>query len=293
MSTVYRDDVPIIGTNSGHNQSLWRGLLILEAFRRDTPELGVRELGRALGLNKTIVHRLVRTLADRGFLEQSPVSGKYRIGPRAFEVGQIYVTATALHEAVLPELRAIAHEHRLNAALAVLHGRDVIHLLTLQSSEAVVLRTLPGSRAPAHATAVGKVLLAAEPEGRLEELLGARPLPRFTPATIVDVEELKAQLREVRRNGYAIADEENYASVFAVGAPVRDGIGQVVAAISGACPRYALTDDRIPSIVRVVVESAARVSRSLGGDGSGPATSRPESPVPACKRRRLRLRKVE
>lgn len=269
-----RDAGPIIGTRT-RNQSLWRGLLILQAFTRHAPEHGVRELSRVLGVNKTIVHRLVLTLADGGFLERNPVTGRLRIGPRAFETGQLYVTATALHEAALPELRALAYEHKLNAAIAVLHGRDVIHLLTLQSSEAVVLRTLPGSRAPAHATGVGKVLLAGELEDRLDEILGPGPLTGFTPSTIVDVDVLKSQLRDVRRNGYSIADEENYLGVFAVGAPVRDGSRQVIAAISGACPKYSLTADRIPTIIRLVTEAAERVSRSLGAETPAATDGKP------------------
>lgn len=263
-----RDSVSINGTN----QSLARSLLILQAFSRAEPEHGVRELSRQLRVDKSIVHRLVRTFADRGFLEFNDVSGKYRIGPAAFEVGQLYVTGTALHEAVLPSVRTLAHEHNLNAAVAVLQGRDVIHVITLQSSAAIVLRTLPGARAPAHSTAVGKVLLAAEPEAHLDEILGPGPLPALTPNTITDVDVLKRQIFQVRERGFSIADEEGYPDVFAVGAPIGDRSGQVVAAISGACPRYLVTDDRVAEIVRAVVGAASEASRRLGASvGLGPS----------------------
>lgn len=265
MTARNRDAVPIIGTN--RSKSMDRGLRILQAFSRAAPEHGVRELARTLGLNKSIVHRLVRTLADQRFLEFNLTTGKYRIGPVAFEVGQLYVTTTALHEAALPSLRALANEHKLNAAIAVLRGPEVIHLITLQSSAAIVLRASPGSRSPAHSTAVGKVMLAAEPEDRLDEILGAGPLPVLTPRTITDTQRLKVELAEIRRRGYSIADEENYPGVFAVGAPVRERSGEVVAALSGACPRYLVTEDRIPGIVAAVVAAAGEASRKLGAPG--------------------------
>jgi DNA-binding IclR family transcriptional regulator len=257
------------------NQSLARGLTILEAFSRETPELGVREIARLCGIGRTVAHRLVQTLAARGFLEQNPETLRYRIGARAFEVGHQYATASGVEDAALPILRALTKDHELNAYLGVLRGDHVVYLVALQSRGPIVIRATPGSRTHLHSTALGKVLLAAEPEARARALLAGGPLPRLTRATRVDARAVLAELAEVRRRGWALSDEENIAGVLAVGAPVRDRSGRVIAAVSGACPRYLTPDDRVAAIADVIVDAAARVSRSLGFAGVAAATPRP------------------
>lgn len=249
------------------NQSLARGLTILEAISREASEQGIRELSRKLGLNKSIVHRLVLTLADHGFLEQNPATTKYRIGLRAFEIGQVYVSTDGLQDAALPELRALAREHHLNAILGVRHEDKVVYLLTIPSSAQIVLRSRPGARSPLHSTAVGKALLAGEPDSELEVILGKGPLEKFTSKTIVRLSDLKAELAEVRRRGYSINDEEYYPEIFSVGAPVYDQHGEVIAALSGSVPRYLITRRRIPEIARLVKAAAHSISRRLGATG--------------------------
>lgn len=262
-----RDSVPIKGTSSrSYNQSLARGLMILETLSADGGEFGIRELSRKLGLNKSIVQRLVLTFTGAGFLEQNRVTAKYRIGHRAFEVGYAYLRSAGLAESALPVLRSLANVHELNALLGVLRAGAVVYLIALPSSGPIVLRSRPGLRAPAHATAVGKALLAGEPEESLDEILGSDPLERFTPSTVVQTAELKSQIEEVRRTGYAVADGEFQDGIIALGAPVYDASAQVVAAISASAPRYLLGDERIQDTLRVVVDAAAEISRALGAN---------------------------
>jgi DNA-binding IclR family transcriptional regulator len=248
------------------NQSLARGLAILEAFSRERAELGIRELSRLLGVDKSIVHRLARTLVARGFLEQSGETQRYRIGARAFSVGQQYAVARGLEETALPVLRDLTREHELNAYLGVLTQGAVVYRLALQSAGPIVIRVSPGALASLHSTALGKALLAAEPDEVARRLLGRGPLPRLTAATLTDPEVVLEHVREARRLGYAVSDEENLPGVLAIGAPVRDRTGQVVAAISGARPRYLTPDSAVPGIARVVVEAARAISRRLGHD---------------------------
>jgi DNA-binding IclR family transcriptional regulator len=258
--------------NGEMNQSLARGLAILEAFARDRPELGVADLTRALALPKSITHRLVRTLAARGFLDQNPATLRYRVGARVFEVGQLFAPAQALVDTALPVLRRLTEDHQLNAYLGVLSEGRALYLLALQSSGPVVIRVSPGSRAPLHSTALGKVLLAAEPAHVAARLLGRVPLPRLTPATIVRPADVLAEVTAVRARGYAVSDEENLPGVFAIGAAVRDQAGRVVAAMSGACPRYAIGD--IDAMATIIMDSARAISRHLGFDPAPPRRRR-------------------
>ena len=244
------------------NQSLERGLAVLEAFGPLRAEIGVRELARLLGLNKSIVHRLVRTLAEREFLEQNPETLRYMVGPRAFHIGQRYSLASGPAEAAVPVLQRLADQSQLNAYLGVLRGPSIVYLLTLQSSGPIVIRAKPGSPAHVHSTALGKVLLAAHRDPAA--LLGTKPLPRLTPSTLTNPGMVLAELKTVRAQGHAISDEENLPGVWAVGAPVVDRTAKVGAAISGACPRYKVTKARAAEIVRAVRAAALQISKSLG-----------------------------
>lgn len=259
------------GAHRAPNQSLDRALTILEMFGLDNREFGIREMSRRCGLNKSIVHRLARTLAERGFLEQNPVTRAYRIGIRAFEVGSNYRAGSSIETVTLPALRRLADRHHVNGALGIRRGGFVIYVLDVQSSGSIVLQDRTGSRAYLHTTALGKVLLAAEPEPRARALVGPGPLPRPSPTSIGDVEVLFQQLAAVRRDGYAVTFGEHYPGTFAVGAPVHDQTGRVVAAISGACPEGQAPVARRPELITAVSDAARQVSRALGA----PISTRP------------------
>ena len=276
--TGYRDGPGLALKNRARSQSLARGLAVLEAFGPDAPELGVRELGRRLGLDKSIVHRLVRTLVESSFLEQNPETLRYRVGPRAFEVGQNYVVATGLAEAALPVVHPLADRSEINVYVGVLRGPAVVYLLAVQSSGPIVIRARPGSLARLHSTALGKVVLAFHPDPAA--LLGSGPLTRLTPATITDPAAVLAQLPAIRRQGHALSDEENLPGVWAVGAPVRDRSGKVIAAVSGACPRYQLTEARAAEIVEAVRQAGAMISRNLGAAAPFPVIAKPRTLTP-------------
>lgn len=259
--------------STARSQSLARGLAILEVFTREEPSHGISEMARALGLGKSIVYRLVRTFADHGVLEQDRATAKYRIGARAFEIGQLFVSTSDLQHAALPGLRGLASAHKLNASLGVLRGRDVVYLNALQSDSVIVLRARPGARAPAHVTAIGKVLLAAQDDSVLDEILSQGPLRRCTPATITERPVLKAALLDVRRLGYATAVGEYVPGLIAVGAPIRDANSEVVAAVSGAGLEGSISMRDLPRLVRAVRDVASQISRTLG------APNEPHDPV--------------
>ena len=246
------------------SQSLLRGLMVLEAVAEEPTEIGIRELSRVLGLNATIVHRLTRTLLERGYVEQNGETLRYGIGVRAFQIGNRYRAAASIGEAAHPVLSEVASTHELNCYLGVLDRGFVRYLLAIQSSGPIVIRGRPGTQTHVHSTALGKVLLAAESVAAARALLGKAALPRLTPKTEVSAEKLLAQLPEVRRAGYAVSDEENIPGVFAVGVPVRDRTAQVTAAISVACPRYRGVEARVPEMARIAARAAEAVSQRLG-----------------------------
>ena len=268
------------------SQSLLRGLMVLEAVADEPAEIGIRELSRVLGLNATIVHRLTRTLLERGYVEQNGETLRYGIGVRAFQIGNRYRAAASIDEAAQPVLGEVASTHELNCYLGVLDRGFVRYLLAIQSSGPIVIRGRPGTQTHIHSTALGKVLLAAESVAAARTILGKAPMPRLTPKTEVSVEKLLAQLPEIRHAGYAVSDEENIPGVFAVGVPVHDRTGRVKAAISVACPRYRGVEARVPEMARIAARAADVVSQRLGAlDVAAPPAAATRRPLVTSRRR--------
>lgn len=249
---------------AGQNQSLARGLAVLQLFDRDRPDLSTADIARLLGIDRTITYRLVRTLAASGFLEPSPVPQRYRIGPTAFQVGQRYTESNGLVDAAMPLLRVLAAQHRLNAYLGTLVGSSVMYLGAVQMEEPVFVRAGPGTRGQLHSTSLGKVLLAAEPDETVRTLLEAGPLVRLTPSTRTAIGALMTEIRKVRRDGYALSQEENILGIISVGAPLRDSRQRVVGAISGSAQSQGLTKRRLDTLVAAVTQCARAISQRLG-----------------------------
>jgi DNA-binding IclR family transcriptional regulator len=246
------------------SQSAARALSILDLLGESAQELGVREMARQLGLAPSIVQRLIRTLTDYGYVERAADGQKYRIGYRAFQIGRSFLTHTDLHAASLPELRDMAERQQINAYLGVLRDRSVVYLEAIQSSGPIAIISTPGSRALLHSTAFGKVLLAELPDDTAAALLGPEPFLRLTSKTKTTLAACMDDVREVRRTGYGISDEENLDNVFAAGAVVRDATGTAVAAVSGAVPRHQLDAAGVEKLCATVVGAAQRISRRLG-----------------------------
>lgn len=246
------------------NQSLERGLAILEILDSEGAELGVREIGRRMGISPTIVSRLLNTLMDANFVLQSAATQKYRIGYRALSLGASLLTEDKLVSSSFPLLQHLADVHHMNAFLAIVSGGALTYVLTRQSAGPISIRSAPGSTAAFHSTAIGKALLAHEDEATIRRYLGPAPMQAFTARTITDPAEFVASLERVREQGYALAVEENLPGVTSVGARVKDARGVPVASISVAYAAALQPTCRLPEVVRLVTEAAATVSKGLG-----------------------------
>jgi DNA-binding IclR family transcriptional regulator len=162
------------------------------------------------------------------------------------------------------ELERLAHDHHLNGFLSVLRGGRAIYLLAVQADGPVAIKVSPGSEMPLHSTGAGKVLLASLSDGEARKVLGIRKLTAITPHTITDPAAIVALLPKVRRQGFALVNEENIPGVLSVGVPIRDRAGTVVAALSVAFPKYLDSGLTLASVEPLVTAAALRVSRLLG-----------------------------
>lgn len=244
-------------------RSVSNALAVLEAFTPDRPELGVTELATRLGLGKSTVHRLLVTLAQRGYVRKDPESDRYRLGLKALEVGALVAAQLTIREAVAPFLRRLLDATRETIHLGVLDGGDVVYIDKLESQQALQMYSRVGRRAPAHCTALGKALLAFQPDDALARLLRRR-LPAHTPRTLTDPARLREELGRVRQAGVAVDDEEFEVGLKCVAAPLRDHTGRVVASLGLAGPAVRLPSRRVAALADLVRATAGEASAALG-----------------------------
>ncbi len=237
---------------------------ILEVFPRLGPELGVSEISRALGLKKATAHRLLAALRRRGIVAQDPVSRRYRLGMKLWELGSMATSQVDWVDRVKPHLQHLTDQAGETTHLAVLSDGQVLYVDKVESSRSLRMPSQVGRRLPVHCTGVGKALTAFLPDEVLRGLLLRRGMPRFTTATITDVETLQREFAEVRRRGYAIDNEEIEEGLVCIAAPVRDHTTHVVAAVSIAGPLSRLRPEAATAAARHVVETANAMSATLG-----------------------------
>lgn len=245
-------------------QSVNRALDILEAFGPEHLEWGVSALSRHLGLHKATTYRLLQTLRARGLVEQDPTSGNYRLGLRLYEMGMRVIAPAELVYVARDPLRELAFTVGESASIAVLNGRDAVTISKADVARFGSVVHALGRSQRAHSTANGKVLLAYLPPRLFDALMEGVQLERFTDRTITDVDQLRAHLAQVRRQGYALDNQETEVGFLCAAAPIRDHSGWVVAAIGISGPATRLDWTRDVDKVEAVVSAAEEISRRLG-----------------------------
>jgi DNA-binding IclR family transcriptional regulator len=240
-----------------------RLLEVLSAFRDGYRDLGVSELGNRLGLDKAVVHRLLQSLAEYRFIERDPNTRRYRVGVRAWEVGQRYAGGTRLEDKVVPLLTPLVESSGGTGYVATLDGADVVYLALINGPGPLRVHVDVGSRAPAHSGAVGKAMLAMLPDQDLRARLRNVDLPAVTSQTITSLDELLRDLERVRSTGYALNHGEYIEGVGSVGAAIVDSDSFPVAGISVAFPMLPAFEGLFDTLPPEVMRVARRVSRVL------------------------------
>ena len=237
---------------------------LLDAFEQPGASLTLAELTLRVGLPKSSVLRLLRTLESRGFVDRSPDGLRYRLGLKLFELGTRVAARFQLHEAavfVMVQLRDACGD---TVNLGVLAETEVLLISVLESAHPLRKTANVGDREPAFCTALGKAILAHLPAARLAQVLRATDLEAHTPRTIADSRVLANELEEVRRRGYAIDDQEMLDGVRCVAAPILDHSGEVQGALSISGPVVRLGEERLPDLASLVRNAALDVSFRLG-----------------------------
>jgi len=269
----FQDNVLVFGTmeekqqQTGHSQSLERGLSILSAFRSGRPLLGVSDLGREVGLGRSTTHRYVATLTMLGYLQQDAATKKYRLGPRVLDLGFSAINSMELREICAPHLQQLSDETGYTVNMAILDGPDIVYVERCRSSRTgqreIDLNLHVGSRMPAYCTSMGKVLLAyLAPEERAA-VIAAADLTRRGPNTLTTSRALMKELARVRGEGLAINNEELAYGLRSIAAPIRSHGGEVVAAVNLAVHSSMVSMEELvarlsPALVRAAAGMSAR-----------------------------------
>ncbi len=250
-------------TPAGSLSSVTSALRLMRLFSVEESELGISSLARRLGVAKSTAHRLAVTLATEGFLEQNPENGGYRLGLALFELGSLVRRRMNVSTLGLPLLSSLRDTTQEAIHLAMLAQTDIVYLYNLESSQAVGTKSYLGMRKPAFCTSEGRVLLAFGSPEQTAAML-KEGLVKRTPNTVTDPKSLLQVLDEVRRNGYAVDDEESEIGMRGLAAPVRDALGQVVAAVGLSGPLQRLSKKEIRKLVPQVVATADGISARMG-----------------------------
>jgi DNA-binding IclR family transcriptional regulator len=243
------------------SQSVARALRIL--LRLGQGPAGLEELANALGVHKSTVLRLLRTLAEERFVVRDG-SHLFRLGPRVIELSSRALDQREVRLVAASHLAAFNRDHGRTTHLAVLEGDEALYVDKLESRDKIQMYSRIGLTAPLHCSAVGKVLLADLPETERDAVVSRLAMTATTANTITDRDALRAELQTVRRQGWAQDREENERSINCVAAPVRDASGRAVAAVSVSVPTVVLDYEGLLDLVPGLVEVTNAISADLG-----------------------------
>lgn len=244
-------------------QSVNRILDIIEVLSVEQEGLGVTEIAKRTGLNKSTVHRLLSTLAGRGYLARNPEGG-YKIGLKLIESVSCYINSLELQTEARPYLAKITGELGLTSHLGVLDGDQVVYIEKMDVVSSVKMYSQIGLRMHAYCSSLGKCLLSGFSKEDLDRIMKDCSFIKFTQSTISSLEELHKELTKVRKQGWAMDNQEYEIGHRCIGAPIYDYRGDIIAAISASGSTNLLTEDKIETSAAYVKQVALKISETMG-----------------------------
>jgi IclR family transcriptional regulator, pca regulon regulatory protein len=243
-------------------QSLERGLAVIRAFDEQHPRLTLSDVARATGLTRAAARRFLLTLADLGYVHSD---GRwFSLSPRVLELGYAYLSSLSLPEVAEPHLERLVAEVHESSSVSVLEGGDIIYVARVAASRIMTVSINVGMRFPAYATSMGRVLLAGLEDEALDAYLDDVDLRALSPRTITSAAALRRELAKIRRQGWALVDQELEEGLRSVAAPIRDRSGSVVAAMNLSAHASRMSIDAAKrSLVPPLLATAARVEADL------------------------------
>ena len=247
---------------AGGIKSVAKVLDILEYLADAGRPEGASEVARAVGFHVSTTHRLLRTLAARGYVDQHAAQRSFVLGPKLLALGSAYAGSASLVQIARPELEALRDAMGETIHLGIYRNGEVIEVASAGGLQPVSVSLGAGRRDPAHCTALGKVLLASLEAQALAAFL-RQPLERRTPRSLTRKAEVLKAIQATREQGYGTDEEELAADMCCIAVPVRDPAGHVAAALSIAMPKSRYRSGRVAVWVKALAGAAARIGGRL------------------------------
>lgn len=254
--------------NSDFVQSLDRGLAVIRAFGPDRERLSLSEVARATGLTRAAARRFLLTLVKLGYVRND--GRVFSLRPRVLELGYAYLSGLALPEVAAPHLEELVARLHESSSISVLDGHHVVYVARVSTKRIMTVAISVGTRFPAYATSMGRVLLAAMSEPELDRYLAEATFEPFTNRTVTDQNRLRTIVHEVARQGYAIVDQELEEGLRAVAAPIRGApdVGTAAINVSAHASRVSMAAMRTELLPRLL-ETASLIEADLKSQGPG------------------------
>ena len=246
-------------------QSLERGLAVIRALGSPEPQ-SLSEVARTTGLSRAAVRRFLLTLEALGYVVQA--GGRFALTPQVLDLGYAYLSGLELPQVAQPHLQRLVERVHESSSVSVLDGTDVVYVARVPTRRIMAVTIAVGTRFPAHATSMGRVLLAGLPEDELATRL-RDPLPALTEVTVTSVDGLRAELARVRARGFAMVDQELEPGLRSIAVPLHDRTGAVAAAVNLSVHASRTTPEGLErDLLPPLRETAAAIERDLRAGGS-------------------------
>jgi IclR family pca regulon transcriptional regulator len=254
----------VAGRGADFVQSLERGLAVIRAFDHANPELTLSEVAVRTGVTRAVARRFLLTLASLGYVRND---GRFfSLTARVLELGYAYLSSLSLPEVAESHLEALVAEVNESSSVSVLDGHDVVYVARVPVSRIMTVSISVGTRFPAYATSMGRVMLAGLPPDELETYLDEVSLSALTARTVTTVAALRTEIGKVRSQGWSLVNQELEEGLRALAAPIHDRTGRVVAAVNVSAHASrtsleAMRRDLLPALLK----AASRIEADIPG----------------------------
>lgn len=259
-----------------HVKSLAKGLAVIRSFGTDNPQRTLSDVARATGLDRAASRRILLTLEDLGYVRSD--GREFMLTPRVLELGYAFLSSLSIADIAQPHLERLSSELTESSSMSVLDGAEIVYICRVAASRIFAVALGVGARLPAHVTSMGRILLAAQPDEKLEALIGGFAYHPYTRRTIVTPNELREELLRVRRQRWAIVDQELEEGLRSVAAPIHGPNGDVVAAmnVSAHAARTSLSSMQellLPALLDAAVAIENDLASGTGASAVQPSVS--------------------
>ncbi|WP_394233956.1 IclR family transcriptional regulator [Niallia oryzisoli] len=248
---------------TNYYSSVTNALRILKSFSEENPEVTVKQLSETLGLSTSVTSRLLSALTKEGFVYKIKGTQKFRLGTSVLSIGGVLISSLEIHKEAMPHLERLVSLTGETSHLSFLENNHTVYLCKVDCGNPVPTKTHLGRNNPLHCTSTGKILMAYDHYDVFDTVI-TEGLVEYTPYTITNPETLKAQLKKIRMEGYAVDMEEHSLGVASVAAPIRDYTNRVIAAVNIVGPIQRVNSKTIPLLSKHVKSIAESISQEMG-----------------------------